>query len=62
MKTQASAESSADKEELTIMEGFRYRVNDTIYPVYREGKKIEEFPLIPIGMLDIWRSEGDFDF
>lgn len=41
------------------MEGFRYRVNDSCYPVYKEGKKLEDFPIIPIGMLDIWRGEQD---
>jgi hypothetical protein len=41
------------------MEGFNYRVNDTVYPVYHEGKLAEKFPIIPIGMLDIWRSEND---
>ncbi len=41
------------------MEGFNYRVNDTIYPVYQNGKVSDTFPIIPIGMLDIWRSEND---
>ena len=41
------------------MEGFNYRVNDTAYPVYRGDKPAQDFPIIPIGMLDIWRSEND---
>ncbi len=41
------------------MEGFNYRVNDTPYPVYHGNKIDETFPIIPIGMLDIWRSEND---
>ena len=45
------------------MEGFRYRVNDTVYPVFRgkENQK-ESFPIIPSGMLDIWRSENEEEF
>ena len=59
-KRQEDAET--DKEELTIMEGFRYRINDTMFPVYRGQKKLEDFPIIPNGMLEIWRSETDDDF
>lgn len=41
------------------MDGFNYRINDTLYPVYH-GKTLNgNFPIIPIGMLDIWRSEND---
>ena len=43
------------------MEGFRYRVNDTAFPVYRGKKKLEDFPIIPIGMLDVWREEDQAD-
>ena len=52
---------NADREESTIMEGFRYRVNDTAFPVYRGKKKLEDFPIIPIGMLDVWREEDQAD-
>ena len=51
------AEEDAEKEEITLMEGFRYRVNDTCFPVYRGSKALCEFPIIPIGMLDVWRQE-----
>lgn len=45
------------------MEGFRYRVNDTVYPVFKGKVNLgEEFPIIPIGMLDIWRSENEEEF
>ena len=46
------------------MEGFRYVKNDSnLFPVYREGKLLTDFPTIPIGMLDIWREQnGDDDF
>jgi hypothetical protein len=42
------------------MEGFRYRVNETPFPVYRGGKRLsgEEVPIIPIGMLDVWRQQN----
>ena len=49
----------------TIMEGFRYRINDSPYPVAKEGKILDDFPVIPIGMLKIWREqneEDDFNF
>lgn len=44
------------------MEGFRYRVNDTVFPVYRARQELKDFPIIPIGMIEIWRSENDADF
>jgi hypothetical protein len=43
------------------MEGFRYRCKG-VFPVYRGVKKLEEFPIIPIGMLDIWRCNNDNEF
>lgn len=49
----------AEREELTVMDGFRYRINDTCFPVYKGKEKLTEFPIIPIGMLDIWRSENE---
>ena len=50
-------------EQSTIMEGFRYRVDDTNYPVFQGNKKLEDFPIIPIGMLDIWRAQDEgFDY
>jgi hypothetical protein len=49
------------------MEGFRYRVpieSDKAYPVMHGAKDItNDFPIIPTGMLKIWRdenAEGDF--
>ena len=45
-----------------MMEGFKYRLNDTVFPVFKGNHKLDDFPIIPIGMLDIWRSENDFDF
>jgi hypothetical protein len=52
-------QDEGENEEFTVMEGFNYRVNDTAYPVYRGDKPVQDFPIIPIGMLDIWRSEND---
>lgn len=48
-------------DEATLMEGFRYRQNDTKFPVFKDKQamKSHEFPIIPIGMLDIWRSDND---
>ena len=43
------------------MEGFRYRVNDTPFPVAKDGKIVEDFPIIPIGMLKIWREQNEDD-
>ena len=44
-------------EMSTIMEGFRYLKNDNnLYPVLKNGQPIADFPIIPIGMLDIWRE------
>lgn len=56
--SQNDDESQAVKvEETIVMEGFRYRVDDTAYPVVNGASKCSEFPIIPIGMLDIWREE-----
>ena len=48
-------------EESTIMEGFRYRVpeqNEKGFPVMHGDKDITtEFPIIPTGMLSIWRED-----
>ena len=41
------------------MEGFIYRAVDPQYPVYIGDKKTEEFPKLPIGMLDLWRKTDD---
>ena len=47
-------------EMSTIMEGFRYRKNDnTVYPVLKDGQPCPDFPIIPVGMLSIWREQGD---
>ncbi len=65
MKTQTidKNEEEDDREELTVMEGFRYRVNgDVQYPVFRGKEELKEFPIIPVGMLDIWRSENEEEF
>ena len=61
-----SSEAGLDdyqSEEFTVMEGFRYRVNNTGFPVYKGRKQLSDYPIIPIGMLDIWRSEeGTIEF
>ena len=60
-KTQAEKDVQVD--EATVMEGFRYRVNDSAFPVAKDGKVLEDFPIIPIGMLGIWREQqSDDDF
>ncbi len=56
-KTQA--EQDVHVEMSTIMDGFRYRVNDTPFPVAKDGKVVDDFPIIPIGMLTIWREQND---
>ena len=45
-------------QESTIMEGFRYRVDDTQFPVFNGPNQLNKgsFPILPIGMLDIWRE------
>jgi hypothetical protein len=46
------------------MEGFRYRVpaeNEKSYPVIHNEKETKDFPIIPIGMLKIWRDELELD-
>lgn len=44
----------------TIMEGFRYLKNDNeLYPVARDGSGSIDFPIIPVGMLKIWREQDD---
>jgi len=38
------------------MEGFRYRIDDSKFPVICGSESLKgTFPIIPIGMLDIWR-------
>ena len=44
------------------MEGFNYRVNDTVFPVYKGKERLSNFPIIPPGMLGIWRSENESEF
>ena len=44
-------------DESIVMEGFRYRVDDTKFPVFKGHQKLTEFPIIPIGMLGVWRDE-----
>ena len=47
---------------MTIMEGFRYLKNpDELYPVLKDGQPCVDFPLIPIGMLAIWREQDGED-
>ena len=42
------------------MEGFRYLKNDNAqYPILKNGKPVEDFPIIPVGMLSIWREYDD---
>ena len=52
----SKAEEDVKVEMSTIMEGFRYRINDTPFPVAKDSKVVEDFPIIPIGMLNIWRE------
>ena len=49
-------DQEGDKEECTIMEGFRYRVHNGEFPVYKGENKVEKYPIIPMGMLKIWRD------
>lgn len=45
-------------QESTIMEGFRYRVDDSQFPTFNHNESLKgTFPIIPIGMLNIWRQE-----
>jgi hypothetical protein len=40
------------------MEGFRYRVDDSPFPIFNHNQSLKgTFPIIPVGMLDIWRQE-----
>ena len=59
------AENDVQVEMSTMMEGFRYLKNDnTVYPVLKGTKLSQDFPIIPVGMLKIWREqddEGDLD-
>lgn len=57
-----NASTSAEKkdidvQETIVMEGFRYRIDDTCFPVMNGGTQCSGFPIIPIGMLGIWREE-----
>lgn len=40
------------------MEGFRYQIDSTKFPVFDGNKQLTDFPVIPIGMLDIWRQDN----
>ena len=52
----------ANVEMSTSMEGFRYLKNDnTVYPVLKDGNLCPEFPIIPPGMLAVWREEDALD-
>ena len=51
-----TVDQEGDKEECTIMEGFRYRVHNGEFPVYKGENKVEKYPIIPMGMLNIWRD------
>ena len=56
-------ENSGDvqRQEATIMEGFRYRVDDTEFPVFVGAEQVNNrnFPIIPVGMLDVWREQEE---
>jgi hypothetical protein len=42
------------------MEGFIYlTAKESPYPVYQGTKNLDNFPIIPIGMLDLWRKSND---
>ena len=56
-QAQEVAEQDAMVEMTTIMEGFRYMKNDnSLYPILKGAKPCTDFPVIPIGMLSIWRE------
>lgn len=61
--TENRGSETVNTSEATIMEGFRYRVNSDCspYPVLKQGKEVKDFPVLPIGMLDIWREQMDED-
>ncbi len=48
--------SDVEKEESLEMEGFRYRVSDRL-KAFANGKQLIDFPLIPPGMLELWRKD-----
>jgi len=58
-----TGDSDALVEMSTIMEGFRYlKNNNELYPVVRDGPggaACDGFPIIPVGMLKIWREQDD---
>lgn len=56
--TGAPADSDVNVEMSTIMEGFRYLKNE-IYPVAKDNQLVENYPVIPIGMLTIWREQDN---
>lgn len=44
------------------MEGFRYRTVQDLspYPVFKGKENVsEKFPVLPIGMLDLWRKDDE---
>ena len=45
-----------------VMEGFIYRThNDTSsqFPVYQQGKPDSNFPILPVGMRELWAKDED---
>jgi len=58
LSSKPSIEVDANVQESTIMEGFRYRVDDSPFPIFNHNQSLKgTFPIIPVGMLDIWRQE-----
>jgi hypothetical protein len=50
------------RSEATIMEGFRYRIASDIspYPVFNGREDVSsQFPVLPIGMMDLWRKDEE---
>lgn len=47
------------------MEGFRYlTVKESPYKVYdtKANKEVDTFPILPVGMLDLWRHDDSDPF
>jgi len=50
------------RSEATIMEGFRYRIASDIspFPVFNGREDVSsKFPVLPIGMMDLWRKDEE---
>ena len=46
------------------MDGFRYRTIEDLcpqFPVYQGKEMAKKFPVLPVGMLDLWRNSDEED-